>query len=202
MMQAGFVLLLAIVVFVPKASEGANDAYRKVAQERAARIVETMKLSDPDQQGRVVKLVAEQYVALADAHAAAEASRDEVASKVTLFDLHRNFVASLEAELDAAGVEAVKDGMTYGVVPITYAGYLRLLPDLSDDQKRMIRACLVEAREYAMDAGSSEEKHGWFGKYKGRINNRLSQAGYDLKQAEKALSEREASAKPQKAAAN
>ena len=40
---------------------------------------------------------------------------------------------------------------------------------------------LVEAREHAMDAESSEKKHGWFGKYKGRINNYLSAAGYDLK---------------------
>jgi hypothetical protein len=32
-----------------------------------------------------------------------------------------------------------------------------------------------------MDAGSSDEKHKWFGKYKGRINNYLSAAGYDMK---------------------
>lgn len=31
-----------------------------------------------------------------------------------------------------------------------------------------------------MDAGTSKEKHAWFGKYKGRINNYLSAQGYDL----------------------
>ncbi|MNR53744.1 hypothetical protein D3C85_1738080 [compost metagenome] len=31
-----------------------------------------------------------------------------------------------------------------------------------------------------MDGGSSKEKHAWFGKYKGRINNYLSKEGYDL----------------------
>ena len=51
-------------------------------------------------------------------------------------------------------------------------------------------ANLLEAREYAMDAGSSEEKHGWFGKFKGRINNYLSKAGYDLRAAEEARAER------------
>ncbi|QDU90407.1 hypothetical protein Pla175_38110 [Pirellulimonas nuda] len=77
--------------------------------------------------------------------------------------------------------------MTYGVVPITYSAYCELLPGLSDDQKREIRSNLIEAREYAMDAGSSDEKHATFGKYKGRINNYLSAAGYDLKQAESEL---------------
>ena len=46
-------------------------------------------------------------------------------------------------------------------------------------------AWLTEAREHAMDASTSDEKHGWFGKYKGRINNFLAQAGIDMKQAEK-----------------
>jgi hypothetical protein len=31
-----------------------------------------------------------------------------------------------------------------------------------------------------MDAGSSDEKHSVFGKYKGRINNYLSANGYNL----------------------
>jgi hypothetical protein len=43
-----------------------------------------------------------------------------------------------------------------------------------------ILAWLKEAREFAMDAENSNKKHGWFGKYKGRINNYLSKRGYDL----------------------
>ena len=39
---------------------------------------------------------------------------------------------------------------------------------------------LVEAREYEIDAESSDKKHWWFGKYKGRINNYLSAQGYDI----------------------
>jgi hypothetical protein len=85
----------------------------------------------------------------------------------------------------------VKDGMTYGVVAVTYQRYLELFPKLKDEQKREILANLIEAREHAMDAGSSEEKHAIFGKYKGRINNYLSAAGYDLKQAEKDLAEKQ-----------
>jgi hypothetical protein len=48
----------------------------------------------------------------------------------------------------------------------------------------------VTARELAMDAGSSEKKHHCFGQYKGKINNFLSARGYDLKEAEKALKQR------------
>jgi len=56
-----------------------------------------------------------------------------------------------------------------------------MIPTLTEAQKKQIYAWLVEAREHAMDAESSEKKHAWFGKYKGRINNYLSAAGYNLK---------------------
>ena len=75
--------------------------------------------------------------------------------------------------------------MTYGVMPNTFKAYVAMLPQLTADQTVKIHAWLVEAREHALTAGSSEEKHGWFGKYKGRINNYLSSSGYDLKQAER-----------------
>ena len=75
--------------------------------------------------------------------------------------------------------------MTYGVLPITYKGYQAMLPALTTEQKATILAMLTEAREKAMDAGSSDEKHKWFGKYKGRINNYLAAQGYDLKKASK-----------------
>jgi hypothetical protein len=54
-----------------------------------------------------------------------------------------------------------------------------MIPSLKEEEKKQIRSWLVEAREYAMDAESSEQKHAWFGKYKGRINNYLSKQGYD-----------------------
>jgi hypothetical protein len=75
--------------------------------------------------------------------------------------------------------------MTYGVLPLTFRVYQEMLPNLTAEQKTQIHAWLVEAREHAMDGFTSEEKHAWFGKYKGRINNYLAAAGYDMKQAEK-----------------
>ena len=79
----------------------------------------------------------------------------------------------------------MKDGMTYGVLPITVKAYDDMLPNLTAEQKTQILTWLTEAREKAMDAGSSEQKHAWFGKYKGKINNYLSAAGINMNQAGK-----------------
>ena len=75
--------------------------------------------------------------------------------------------------------------MTYRVLPITMTAYEDMLPTLTAEQKAQMLAWLTEAREHAMDASTSEEKHKWFGKYKGRINNYLSAAGIDMNQAGK-----------------
>jgi hypothetical protein len=182
-------------------------AYTRTITERAEKIVATLGIDDEAKNTRVRDLIAGQYRALREIHDARDArlqdaakspggdptvaaawtkvARDQAALKLS--DLHRRFVARLSVELTPEQVEGVKNGLTYGVVPITYDGYLKLLPTLTDEQKREILANLIEARELAMDGGSSEEKHTVFGKYKGRINNYLSKQGFDLKAAEKEL---------------
>jgi hypothetical protein len=186
-------------------------AYTKTINERADKIVGTLGIDDADKADRVRNVIAGQFRGLREIHDARDAKFDEtkqtpgadptiaaawnrVASDqatMKVNDLHRRFVARLSVELSPEQVEKVKDGLTYGVVQVTYQGYLQLLPDLKDEEKREILANLIEAREHAMDGGSSEEKHAIFGKYKGRINNYLSAAGYDLKAAEKKQAERQ-----------
>ena len=104
--------------------------------------------------------------------------------------LHDEFVAKLSKDLSPEQVEKVKDKLTYNVVNVTYSAFQDMLPQLTEEQKAYILAQLKEAREIAMDQGSSKEKHAVFGKYKGRINNYLSKQGYDLKQANKEWAER------------
>jgi Spy/CpxP family protein refolding chaperone len=114
--------------------------------------------------------------------------REEAEPKLAA--IHAEFLKKLSADLTPEQIDEVKDGMTYGVLQVTWRAYEKMLPDLTAEQKAQILAWLKEAREHAMDAGSSEAKHGWFTKYKGRINNYLSKAGYDMKAAEKNLTKK------------
>ena len=190
-------------------------AYTRIINERVDKIVAPLGIQDSAKVTRVRELIAGHYRAIRDIHGMRDAKANDVAkspaadptvaaawSKVTrdranlkLNDSHRRFVARLSVELTSEQVDKVKDGLTYGVVQTTYDRYLELLPGLNDEQKRETLANLIEAREHAMDGGSSEEKHAIFGKYKGRINNYLSAQGFDLKAAEKELSARQNSAK-------
>lgn len=182
-------------------------AYIRVTNERADKIVANLDISDPDKALRVRDLIAQQYRDLSGIHdardariaiarkkangeeAAATASIKAIEKKAgrKVDKLHKQYLAKLSAELSPEQVTQVKDGMTYGVLPLTYNAFLTMLPDLSQEQKERIMTYLVEAREQAMDGGSSEEKHHIFGEYKGRINNYLSAEGYDLKKASKRL---------------
>lgn len=187
-----------------------DPEYRRVAEERALKIVQSMKLPDPSKLSRVQDCIAQQYCDLKVIHAGRDAAiriaKEQYAgdkawseslsatakaqAESEQFKLHYAFLARLATELNADQIEQVKDGMTYHVAPKTLQAYQKLHPHMTPEQQQRIQAWLLEAREFAMDAGSSEEKHAWFGKYKGRINNYLSAAGYNAKAAEKALEEK------------
>ena len=201
---------------------GQEDAYTKTINTRAQKIVVGLSLSDSLKATKVQSIVAQHYRNLNDIHSRRDAQIKNIKSKgeakevmdastkkaeddasVNIKKIHRDFITSLSSELTDDQIVKVKDGLTYNVVNITYTGYLDMLPNLTEEQKKQIRTWLEEAREYAMNAESSDKKHAWFGKYKGRINNYLSAAGYDLKKEgdawQKRIKERE---EKKKAAAN
>jgi hypothetical protein len=201
------ILSLVIIIFPVFAQQPQPDAakeeYNSVITQRADKIVKTLNIASTEKYVRVRGIIAGQYRQLSSIHDARDAkikaveeqkeltkeSRDNLIADIKtkadaqLGELHKEYLQKLSADLKPEEVDKVKDGMTYGVLPITYKGYLDMIPELTPDQKKQIMDWLVEAREHAMDAGSSEKKHWWFGKYKGRINNYLSAAGYDLKKA-------------------
>jgi hypothetical protein len=109
---------------------------------------------------------------------------------VKLYNLHCEYIGALSSELTSEQIDKIKDGMTYGVVQVTYNSYCDMIPSLKEDEKRQLTAWLIEAREHAMDAPSSKKKHEWFGKYKGRFNNYLSTHGYDIQKERKDWEER------------
>lgn len=178
-----------------------KDAYVKVITERSAKIVAVLGIDDKAKAEKVTNTIRDQYSNLNDIYAARDlniksikekykedkAERDTAIAKenrivdASLGKLHKKYLKNLSAHLTEKQVEQVKDGMTYGVLPLTYRAYQEEILTLTEDQKKQILVWLTEAREKAMDAESSDKKHAWFGKYKGRINNYLSAAGYDLK---------------------
>jgi hypothetical protein len=182
------------------AQQNLDPEYIKVTNERAAKIVAKLALANPEKEKTVTEIIAQQFrdlTAIQDPRDAeikkikedtslAKEKQNEKIDKLkakadeSIAKLHKSYLKKLGKELSEDKITEVKDGMTYGVLPITVAGYNDMLPNLTAEQKDYIYKALVEAREFAMDGGSSKEKHAWFGKYKGRINNYLSKAGYDL----------------------
>ena len=181
-----------------------DPEYVKVTNERAQKIVDDLGITEGAKKLVVRDIIAGQYRSLSaiqdvrdqqidalDNTDMTELKKDDVIAKIEskaqkdIDKLHKKYIHALESQLSEQQVVQVKDGMTYGVVPLTYNGYLDMLPGLTEAQKEVIYEHLVEAREKAMDAGSSDKKHWWFGKYKGKINNYLSAQGYDLGKASK-----------------
>ncbi len=182
------------------AQQYADPEYVKVTNERAAKIVEKLALNDKQKETAVTNIIAQQFRDLSkiqderdaavkkvkDDSSLTKEKQNEKIDKLkadadkSIDKLHKAYLKKLKTQLNEAKITEVKDGMTYGVLPITVTAYNDMIPTLTEAQKKYIYDALVEAREHAMDGGSSKEKHAWFGKYKGRINNYLSKEGYDL----------------------
>ena len=204
--------LLASPVFSAETNsvlEPKNAAYTRVLNERVTKIVGKLAIADAAKSNRVHAVIVQQYRSLNDIHSERDFKITAVKAKAAKMEnktaadgpiaaiksetkpkldkLHGEFLTSLSTELSPEQVDKVKDEMTYGVLPLTYGVYLKMYPDLTDEQKTQIKTWLTEARELAMDGSTSDEKHAVFGKYKGKINNYLSKAGYDAKKAEQNL---------------
>ncbi|WP_316828001.1 DUF3826 domain-containing protein [Pedobacter miscanthi] len=189
------------VIYAQNNAATDKEAYTKMITDRAAKIVANLGINEAKKTEKVTEIVRDQYSDLNDIHAARDGRVKEIKEKnkdnkverdsalakdartveASLNKLHKKYISKLSAQLTNEQVELVKNGMTYNVLPITYKAYQEEILTLTEDQKKQILIWLTEAREHAMDAESSDKKHAWFGKYKGRINNYLSAAGYDLK---------------------
>lgn len=197
-------LLFFIILFTAGSLQAQNneEAYIKTITDRSSKIVNGLSIKDSVVYNKVVAQLVAQYSGLNKIQEADKvlvtsikqetASAEETAARLKgaeekknkeLSTLHHSFISGLQQLLSPEQIELVKDGMTYRVFPITYTAYQDMIPTLTEAQKAKIYEWLKEAREVAMDAGSSDQKHAVFGKYKGRINNYLSAEGYDLKKA-------------------
>lgn len=195
-----FILINVTNTFAQNNAVSGNETYIRVITERANKLVAALKIDNASKAEKVRGIVRYQYSNLNDVYADRDINikiikekftdkeeRETVLAKenanteVQTNKLHVSYLNKLAKHLTAQQIEVIKDGMTYGVLPITYKAYQEQILMLTNEQKKQILVWLTEARERAMDAESSDKKHAWFGKYKGKINNYLSAAGYDLK---------------------
>jgi hypothetical protein len=176
-------------------------AYIETVTKRAEKILSSLELKDSAKYNKVRDVIVDQYLHLNLIHAVTKSAKGETdtatvkGSKEQLNIVHKKYLRELNSELDNKQVDKIKDGMTYNVLHVTYKAYQDMIPSLKEAEKSKILTWLTEARELAMDAGTSEEKHQVFGKYKGRINNYLSGLGYNLQAERKAWEERTKAAK-------
>lgn len=189
-------------------SEGRDPGYVNTILGRTKKIVDALALTDSAKYRDVTNVIANRYFKLNDIYEKRDAkvkfAKDSLSGDAKnraidlaraqadseLYRAHFEFPADLSLLLTPVQIDAVKDGMTMGVLKVTYDATLDMIPSLTDEEKAQIMAWLVEARELAMDAESSKKKHEVFGKYKGRINNYLSARGYDLVKEREAWYER------------
>lgn len=196
------ILLLLAVVLSANAIElndkGRNPEYVNSILGRSKKIVDKLSLQDTNSVREVTYIIANRYFELNDIYEVRDSlvkiaketlkgDEKQISIKVAenekdskLYRSHFAFPAALSLFLDEEQIAAVKDGMTYNVVKVTYDATLDMIPSLKEEEKAQIMAWLIEARELAIDAENSKKKHEVFGKYKGRINNYLSKRGYDL----------------------
>lgn len=179
--------LIGLVVLAVALPAVAQDDYAAVAAKRAAAAVAAAGPLDADKADRARAAVAAHYAALNAVHTERDTATDKAEARAkadaAAKEIHARFVRDLSAALTPPQVEAVKDHMTYGVLPNTLKAYREMLPALTEPQAARVRELLLVGREEALTAGSSESKHATFGRAKGRVNNYLSTQGYDLKKA-------------------
>ena len=204
------IAMLVQFVYAQNTAVSNGEKYVKALELRVTKIVAALNIEKKRKLEKVHHIISAQYQALNTIHfnrdskikelkLAHAGSVDELKLLVAdvesfagkeIAAIHSRFLHDLGRHLSDEQVDAVKDGMTYHVANITYKGYQDMLPSLTDDQKNKIWNWLAEAREIAMDAETSEKKHWWFGKYKGRINNYLSAEGFDMKKESEAWQKR------------
>lgn len=175
-----------------------DPKYVATIVERSGKIVDKLELRDKTIEKNVINILANRYFELNDIYEKRDGAIKEAKEKLAgeakdvavknaqmeadaaLYRSHFAFPATLSMYLNDKQIDAIKDGMTYNVLHVTYKAQLDMIPSLKEEEKKQIYAWLVEARELAIDAESSRKKHEVFGKYKGRINNYLSKRGYNL----------------------
>jgi hypothetical protein len=161
-----------------------DEATQKRIDGKAARLLGAIKLDDADKAARVKGILGEWFITIWSWHkesdprlselwsqwnqARAVVPKDEFPAEVIAYRIddvyaslepaYRAFIEKLAAELTAEQIDAIKE--TWSRSPgmmRTYNAYLEIVPDLNDEQKKVIYDRLHLAREDAMLTDADRE---------------------------------------------
>ena len=137
--------------------ENRDPEYVKSIVGRSQKIVDKLGLTDAKIAEDVRNVIANRYFELNDIYEVRDAKVKKVKESgltgeaknealkaaenekdAALYRSHFAFPANLSLFLDEKQIEAVKDGMTYGVVKVTYDSHLDMIPTLKEEEKAQI----------------------------------------------------------------
>lgn len=166
------ILIISLLLLCGWMSAGAVDLnkenrdpkYVESIINRSQKIVDKLGITDAKIAEDVRNIIANRYFELNDIYEVRDAKVKKVKESgltgdtktealkavenekdAALYRSHFAFPANLSLFLDEKQVEAVKDGMTYGVVKVTYDSHLDMIPTLKEEEKAQIYAWLIEA---------------------------------------------------------
>lgn len=166
------------------------------AEAKAGRLVDGLKLADADKAARAKGVVAQWYLTMWEWHQAndpklkelwmrwnqarAVVPKDEFPGEVVAHQIddayaslkpaYQAFVRELSAELTAEQVDALKEAWSRSPGRMrTYNAYLEIVPDLKDDQKKVIFDRMDLAREDAMLTDADREIVNIFKRHKVKV---------------------------------
>ena len=168
----------------PTAPAAVDDVMRKKIEQKAGRIVEALKLDDPDKAAKVKAIAGEWLGVMLKWHAEHDAElarlwgewnkaravvpKDEFPGEViahqiddvyaSLKPAYEDYIKRLSAELTEEQVDAIKESWSRSPGMMrTYNAYLEIVPDLAAKDKEVIKARMMMAREAAMLSDSDKE---------------------------------------------
>ena len=181
------------------------------SDQRAAAIVQPMRLRDADKSEAAARLTASYLRELRKILDARQAALERIgqgtgptpevdkqsadawmAGRKVAVALRDAYAAGLAALMTPYQVERVKDGITADCFPRTLQIYDEMVPGLTYPQRAHLVGLLTEMRENAMLELDADAQKQWVDKYRGIINNYIAAQGHDFTTLSKAYDAKKA----------
>jgi hypothetical protein len=188
--------LRAVDGAAPAPAVTVDDATQKRAEAKAGRLVDGLKIEDPAKAAQAKAITSGWYVTMWNWHQGNDAKlkelwtrwnqarsvvpKDEFPAEViahqidelyaSLKPAYQAFLGQLATQLTPAQVDALKEAWSRSPGMMrTYNAYLEIVPDLKDDQKKVILDRLAMAREDAMLTDADREIVAIFKRHKVKV---------------------------------